>query len=227
MGMIDEERARGVIEGLEKQNESDRIRLLEMQKGQSSLFQSQQMDNLAMWQLELDNIIERMDHLLRGHAIGFDDHGNMSWKPTGDSAQKMLNEYGVQEILKILSMYLNRNTILSNYTNDVINEKVYDLGIDLIDLMYMKYEYMFHFDKNTPDKGAEELRIKIRLYPMLIREVTDQIHSSFLRALGGMERESLRKSMYITQTNTNNPNQMGGYNLPSQKKVWNPFSWFK
>jgi hypothetical protein len=168
-----------------------------------------------------------MDHLLRGHEIGFDDRGNIMWKQTKDSAQKMLTEYGVQEILKILSMYLNRNTILSNYTNDVINEKVYDLGIDLIDLMYMKYEYMFHFDKTKADGGKEELRVKIRLYPILVREIVDQIHSAFLRALGGQERESLRKSMYITQTNTNNPNQMGGYNPTSQKKVWNPFTWFK
>ena len=164
----------------------------------SSMFQGDDNSNLIEWQLEMDNILERIDHLLRGHTLKFDKEGNLTWQEPKDNKMRVFNEYGVQEILRILSMYLNRNTILSNYDEETIKLKVYDLGYELTDLIYLKYEDM---GLNTPGK--------MKLYPMIVREIVDNVHSAYLRALHGGERDSLRQARFISQTEPI-ANQMGG-----------------
>jgi len=180
---------------------------------QSSLYGDSSDTNLIQWQLELDNILERIDHLLRGHTLEFDQQGNLIWKEPKDPNQAIMNEYGVQEILRILSLYLNRNTILSNYDEETIQDKVYDFAMELSDLIYMKYED-FGLD-------SEEKR---KLYPMIVREIVDVIHSAYLRALNGGERQSLREARHVSQ-NISPPNQPA-FSQPTQSfSVFKPTTW--
>ncbi|MCK5293672.1 MAG: hypothetical protein KAJ49_03395 [Arcobacteraceae bacterium] len=155
---------------------------------QHSAFAPQFQDNLIKWQLELDNILERCEHILRGDKLVF-EQGNLTWQPNIKEEDNILNEYGVAEVMRILSMYLNRNTILSDYDDTEIREKVLDFGRELNDLFYMKYEQM----------GLVGLE-KRKNYPMLIREMVDIVHSSYKRALHGGEKRSLREARSITQT---------------------------
>ena len=155
---------------------------------QNSAFAPQYQDNLIKWQLELDNILERCEHILRGDRLMF-NQGNLTWQPCKDTSTQILNEYGVQEVMRILSMYLNRNTILSDYDDTEIREKVLDFGRELNDLFFMKYEQM----------GLIGLE-KRKNYPMLLREIVDIVHSSYKRALHGAEKRSLREARSITQS---------------------------
>lgn len=154
----------------------------------TSAFASQGNEDLVKWQLELDNILERIDHLLRGHKLQFKD-GNLVWSETDKDDEKIFNDYGVNEVLRILSMYLNRNTILSNYDEEMIELKIFDIGNEIADLILNKYEAM-GLDSKT----------KMVIYPMIIRELIDIIHSAYLRALKGGERESLREARSVTQS---------------------------
>lgn len=108
---------------------------------QHSAFAPQMQDNLIKWQLELDNILERAEHILRGDKLVF-INGSLIWKPNENTENNILNDYGVSEVMRILSMYLNRNTILSDYSDEEIREKVLDFGRELSDLFYMKYQEM-------------------------------------------------------------------------------------
>lgn len=155
---------------------------------QNSAFAPHNQENLIKWQLELDNILERCEHILRGDRLMF-NQGNLTWQPCEDKSTQILNEYGVQEVMRILSMYLNRNTILSDYNDEEIREKVLDFGRELNDLFFMKYEQM----------GLIGLE-KRKNYPMLLREIVDIVHSSYKRALHGSEKRSLREARSITQT---------------------------
>ena len=205
------------IEQLQTALGQEQGRSNQMAQAASSMFSAQPDGNLIEFQLELDNILERIDHLLRGHELKFDDKGNLIWKEPKMMSRQLFNEYGVQEILRILSMYLNRNTILSNYDEETINWKVYDLGYDLADLIFMKYEEM---GLDTKDK--------IKLYPIIVREMVDTVHSSYLRALGGGERESLRSARMVTQNQpimTNMPAQ--SFQMPSKKSLFKPWTWAK
>lgn len=196
----------------------------------NSMFLGRENTNLIEFQLELDNLLERIDHLLRGHILQFDKDGNILWKEPENESYKIFNEYGVQEILRVLSMYLNRNTILSNFDEETINFKVYDFSIELTDLIFSKYEEMFYTPEGlTQDEIDESRKSKIKLYMMIVRELVDAVHSAFNRALRGGERESLRSARMVTQ---NEAGQMMPMVSPMQQQqqkfsVIRPSTWFK
>lgn len=154
----------------------------------SSMFTPQQQENMIKWQLEVDNILERIEHVLRGDELTYQD-GHLIWKRVAKEEDQQLNNYGVTTILRILSTYLNRNTILSNYDEKTINYKVLDFGKELNNLFFMKYEAYGMI-------GLE----KRKNYPMMHKEIVDIVHSAYLRALHGGERTSLREARQVTQT---------------------------
>jgi len=167
------------------------------------------------WQLELDSILERVEHLLRGDKPTFKD-GSIVYVSPINAEDCILNEHGVGEVMRELSLYINRNTILSNYDVETINWKVLDFGKRLSDLFFTQYD---KWGMNTPEKRA--------LYDTLVMQITDTVHSSYLRALHGLERDSIRKTMSINQNQSSMMDQMG---QPIQEKrgfisKLNPFNW--
>lgn len=239
----------------------------------NSFIASSYHDNLIQWQLELDSILERIEHMLRGDKPVY-ENGSVIWKSpsevyllrdnkvtinlnedeekicdllnskyglTFEKIQEktqfkekelqetlfnlifkkviekddgtILNDFGISELMRILSNYINRNTILSNYDEDTIREKLYDLGNELTDLIYLKYERM----------GLKDLE-KRKLYPIIVREMVDIVHSSYLRALNGGERESLREARQVSQSETVMPQGVNIYagNQQRERGLLNP-----
>ena len=120
-------------------------------------------------------------------------------------------------LMKIISFYLNRNTILSNYNEEMINWKIKDLGDEIADLIFMEYDAM---GMDTPEKKKQ--------YPMIVRELVDTIHSAYLRALGGGERESLRTARHVSQTDNPMMQMMNQGKVPTAKRsIFKPTSWMK
>jgi len=183
---------------------------------QMSMFGQQQDENLIKWQLDLREELDRIYHLLRGHQIKEDEKGNIVYVEPEDESLRPFNEYGVQLIMNIMSFYLNRNTILSNYDEETINHKIFDIGQELVDLIFNKYEEV-----------GMDTQEKMKLYPMIIRELVDSVHSAYLRALHGGERNSLRTARTVTQNES--PMRMPNYPVVNQpkKSLLNPFSWFR
>lgn len=152
-------------------------------------FSSKVSDDVARWQLELNDILEKAEHVLRGDVVRF-ENGNVIWMPRKDPQSNTLNDYGVQLIMKCLSMYINRNTILSDFDATEVKLKTLDFGKELNNLIFMKYEEM---GMDTEDKRKE--------YPMIVREMVDIVHSAYARAKDGRERESYRKMINVSQQN--------------------------
>ncbi len=174
--------------------------------------QSQE-NNLIVWQLELDNILERIEHLLKGDIIKEDGQGGFSYVAPEDKRLIVLNHYGVQLIMNFISFYLNRNTILSNYKEERIYEILHDLGYELSDLIYINYETM---GLDTVEKRSRST--------MLTMNVLHMIESSYMRALAGEERDSLRKARIVTQNQplaapSNNVGNQGGFSLNPFKRM--------
>ncbi len=150
-----------------------------------------QNDNLIVWQLELDNILERIEHLLKGDVVEADGEGNIVYTTPKDKSLIILNDYGVQLIMNVVSFYLNRNTILSNYQDLRIFEILFDLGNELSDVIYINYEKM----------GMDTIEKKSR-HELLVINILHTIESAYNRALGGEERDSLRSARIVTQSIT-------------------------
>lgn len=186
--------------------------------GQISMFGAGDNDNLIKWQLDLNEDLERVDHLLRGHVLKHNKEGDLVWQDAPNDKLRPFNEFGVDMLMKIISFYLNRNTILSNYSEEMINWKIKDLGDEIADLIFMEYDSM---GMNTHEKKKQ--------YPIIVRELIDTVHSAYLRALGGGERESLRTARHVSQSESP---MMQMANQPmsisqSKRSVFRPSTWMK
>lgn len=221
--------------------------------------------NLIQWQLELDSILERVEHMLRGDKPRFVNGSLIFVSPENDE-DRIFTDFGVSEIMRVLSMYLNRNTILSNYDEETINWKVLDFGNEIADLIYLKYEMMFsiptyescakkilgidiiktnegwvvqegeefliigqeHLNLINAERKKQALE-KRKLYPIIVRELVDCVHSAYLRALNGGERLSLHESRNVQQSETIMPGvqfNMNGQPVMRERSILNPMRWF-
>lgn len=191
------------------------------QNSQISSFATRQDDNIIRWQLELNDILERAEHILRGDIPKFVD-GQIIWENNPHPESNTLNETGVQECMKILAMYVNRNTILSDYTNDEIKEKVFDFGRAVNNLIFMRD---IEFGMDTQEKRKN--------YEMLVSELKDIVHSSYKRALDGAEKRSLREMITVSQSTATSSQLGGGITLNNngqavkERGILNPMRYIK
>jgi hypothetical protein len=189
------------------------------QNSQISSFSTKSEDNIVRWQLELNDILERAEHILRGDVPKFID-GNIVWQTNPHPENNPLNEVGVQEVMKILALYINRNKVLADYTNKEINMKIYDFGRAINNLIFMRDD---EFGMDTQEKRKN--------YEMLVTELKDIVHDTYKRALEGAEKRSLREMINVTQA-TNTSAQLGqGYSMNEQgmpqreRGLLNPMRW--
>jgi hypothetical protein len=177
------------------------------QNSQLSSFSTKANEDIIKWQLELNDILERAEHILRGDIPKFRD-GHIVWEENPTPANNPLNAVGVQEIMKILSMYINRNTILSDYSNEEINFKVFDFGRATNNLIFMR-DYEFGMDTEEKRKN----------YEMLVTELKDIVHSAYKRALDGAEKRSLREMINVSQQTSTSAQVGAGYGMNNQGQI--------
>lgn len=168
----------------------------------------EQESNLAEQQLNLDQELETIEHLLRGHIQKRNQEGILFWDEDITGELAFLNENGVREIMQVIRFYLSKRKLLANYGDEEVAWKMEDFGIRIADLIFMKYREM---GLDTEDKKKK--------YEELVFCVVDSVHDIYSRAINGKERDSIRKHWNISET-------MGGMgdNLGNRP---NPLSWLR
>lgn len=97
-------------------------------------------------QLDLTEELERIDFLLRGFVMEKDSEtGETKWIPPKTNDMVILSDYGVHLIRNTVAWYLMKNTLLSNYDNNTILNKMEDFASDLNDTIFMEYEKVFQY----------------------------------------------------------------------------------
>ncbi len=129
-----------------------------------------------------------------------------------DEEKKPLNDYGVAEFMRIISMYVTKETFLSQYTEDRINEIMGDLGDALNNFLYCNYEKM-----------GMDTKFKESKFTILILNVLHTIESCYRRAIGGAEQYNIRSRSIVTQNQGGGSNN-SGMNMAraSSKERFNP-----
>lgn len=243
-----------------------------LRSSQQEIFLNQDNKSMIAEQLDLGDDLERIDYLLRGYVIEVDKNGDQKWCPPKNSDMIILSDYGIHLIRNTIAWYINKNTLLSNYDNDTINQKMEDFAETLNDTVFMEYEKIFQYPsdsdcqkilnerierkKNLKKYVYETLGIKINIekedeirkevveqmtpiiykelikireqvmknklkrFMILIREVQDAVHSTYLRAWKGQERTTLRQHIHISENKGT-----GGMVVPAPS--YNPFNIFK
>ncbi len=202
------------IAQLEKASIDKDIKIQELQQGNlsSSQFAPTQNENLIRYQLDTDGILERIEHFLKGDKIKVDKDGGVYYE-TPEDEDRNFNEYGVNEFMRIISMYLNKETFLSNYDEQRINEIIADLGDALNNFLYCNYE-----------KIGMDTEFKVSKYTLIVLNILHTIESCYRRAIGGAEQMNIRTGRMITQSQPIQGDPYGmGHSSMVRKKKWSPF----
>ncbi len=115
-----------------------------------------------------------------------------------------------------LNERIERKVELREYAYNLIGKKV--------DKKEIKQEFIHEIESNIEkeiDKIREQvIKNKLKRFGLIIREVQDAVHSTYLRAWNGQERRTLRQHIHVSEST--------GYNTPTQNnsKI-NPVNWFK
>ena len=140
-----------LLQAQQKQGQANQI--------QQAITMDEQQVGMVKEQLDLAEELETIANLLRGNILKADEHGILKWmKPTTPN-MIILSEFGVNLIMHRVQFYLNKNTLLSNYDEETILNKMEDFSISLADEIFMKYEKVFRYP--TPEEVQDELTARI------------------------------------------------------------------
>lgn len=132
-----------------------------------------------------------------------------------DTSKMNLSEDGVQEVMNILSMYINKETFLSWYKEERIYEIMADIG-DTLNKFFLI---------NSKKLGLDTEYKKTK-YPVIIVTILHSIENAYRRALLGSENKGTREGIIVTQHQGVGDQMyggggMGGHQAP--KKKWSPW----
>lgn len=168
--------------------------------------------NLIQYQLDSNELLERLEHFYKGEYLGQEGE-NVGWITPEDDDQIPFNAFGVSSLMEIVSKYIDRNTSLSNYPEKRIYEILADLGDELNLFILSNYEKM-GLDNNFK-------KTKFRL---IVVTTLHMIESTYRRAIGGSTSRDLNQSRIINQSDTLRMND--GLQSPQRKfSITNPKTW--
>ncbi len=154
-------------------------------------------------------LLEEIKKGLEGKNKKFISRGNAT-KEIPDKDRINLNDYGVSEIMNLLSMYINKETFLSWYKEERINEIMADLGDELNKFLLINGKKM-----------GLDTEFKKTKYPLMVVTILHTVENAYRRALMGNENRGTREGILITQ---HQPQQgIGGMPMQAPKKKWSPF----
>ena len=178
---------------------------------QASAFGNTEDKTVIHYQLEADNLKMLVQRNLRGDVPKMDGN-NVIFIKQNNKEQIPLNDLGVSGVMYIISMYIDKNTFLSNIDLPRMYEILFTLGSNLNDFFYINLTYI---GLDTPEKQSK--------YPLIIKSILDVTEFSLRRAIDGKERESMNsKNINVNQ----GQGQAQGLQLSPQKvnkfNIFNP-----
>lgn len=195
-----------IIDQLANDNQVKQNKITQLTSELSNFANTQKDGNLAQYQIDSSELLDRLEHFYKGEYLGLDDVGNTVWKKPDDIDQIPLNNFGVSAMMEIVSKYIDRNTVLSHYNEVRIFEILADLGDEIITFVLSNYEKMgmdTHFKKT-----------KFRL---IVVTTLHMIETTYRRALGGTTMKEINQSRIITQSDILGRGAMNQIQAPKQK----------
>lgn len=137
------------------------------QQGNMFANQSQQLQyqmeevekTLAEAQLDCEETLTKIYHLLKQDALKPNNDGVLEWQPIEDSKKRVLTEEGVDKLMQIMQGYINKETLLSNFDEKTIARRMLKFCLALNALLFMKYE--IYFRSPSLDECQEILQLRI------------------------------------------------------------------
>jgi len=177
------------------------------QEAQTKLMQLMQQqrinENMIIWQLDPKEIIEEIEHYLRGERLGLDPKTKKrAWEKWGDA---MLPEEGIKAVVTELRARLNKVVVLSNLDDASVKRMAMDCRLGIARLLFMK---------------CKDWKIDYSYLSLIVHFIDDQVYSLLMRARNDGEREKIYTTQqYVKQEIVDNRDQQktGGFSLFKRK----------
>lgn len=192
----------------------------------TSSYQGQEDPNLIQFQIDTGEMLEKLEHTLKGERKVVDAEGNEFWtKPTKmiqgedgelievvDEESILLNDHGVNVIMSIIGTYIDKNTVLSFYDEMRINEILADIGDKVADFIHNTYEVI-----------GMDTQFKKTRYEITVLTIIHSIENAYRRALRGKTMEDLNSSRIFTQLD--NMGSKPGVQAKNKFNLFKPGTW--
>lgn len=169
-------------------------------------------ENLIKWQFNVEQSLIRIERTLRKQVPKRDPKtGGIYYADCPQN--QLLNEYGINEIMNLLSTYVNKEIILSCYDDKQINRIMEQFGEEVIDFVYTNME---KFGLDTEEKKKH--------YPIVVMNIINLVDATYRKSLNGLTLENLKTARVVNQTEP----LMKNMNYPSIGKkfnILNPKTW--
>jgi hypothetical protein len=152
-------------------------------------FNDEQKDDLTRHQLDLSKTKSDIAHWLNGDFPKEDEKGKFGWVVNANEEYKVLNDFGIREVMRIINIYLSKDVIMSNLKEDRINQICGQIGEELNDIFFTKY-----------DEIGLDTDSKLKNYSSIIVTLVHIIYITLMRAEGGKERISVTENRIVNQT---------------------------
>ena len=142
--------------------------------------------------LDTSGLMESIEMFLRGERVVIENNAVVKRK----MGEALANDNGVQTILQILNMIVNKDMVQGNLTEDEINQIVSDVKLDLAWLLMT---------------NVEEYGIKRTNRKYIVRNIERSVKIYLSRTKDNKERESFGMRVQHQSTQTS---QKRGFSLP-------------
>lgn len=175
------------IEGLARKAAVAEARNAEFGQAMSTLNAARTDGNFLHHQISTDELLEKLEHFYRGDYKAI-DKGDIMWKKQTNKELITFNEFGVTSIMEIVSKYIDRNTVLSSYTEDRIYQIIGDIGNDLILFILCNYKQI-----------GMDTYFKKTKFRVIITTTAHLIENCYRRAIGAKTLIELNQSRVVGQ----------------------------
>ena len=152
-----------VAEQVGVHNATQQGNILAAQSKQLQYQMEESEQNLAEAQLDVNDTLIRLYHLLKQDINKLDPEKNiLDWFPIKNEKRTLTDE-GVDRIMQIVQFYINKETLLSNFDNKMINRRMLEFAYSFNALMFMKYEIYFRVPSLEECKNILKNRIEDRV----------------------------------------------------------------
>ena len=152
-----------VAEQIGLHTQSNQGTLLANQTKQLQYQMEESEQNLAEAQLDCEQTLTKIYHLLKQDTLSPNDEGILEWKDIKDLKKRVLTEEGVEKIMQVMTSYINKETLLSNFDDKMIARRMLEFSLSLSAVMFMKYEIYFRTPTLEECKDILQNRIEEKI----------------------------------------------------------------
>jgi len=149
--------------------------------------------SIAEAQLEVEITLDKLYHLLKQDIYKDVDKGRRDWVVIGDEKKRVLTDEGVDRIMQTMNFYINKENLLSNFSENQINRIMLTYRLALNGNFFMRYNIIFRQPSFEECKAILETRLKEQ----------EEIKKYGLELLNQeVDEEEIKKEVFASVENT-------------------------